>query len=93
MDNSQHQAYTTDNSFVDDLTATVCTNNEEQNKIVLNVLQDLFVEYFKNVGLKVNLDKNEHLVLSTSPRIDRCFMGKSNDFAPKSYDFAPNLPH
>ena len=56
------------------MTATVCTDTEEQNKIVLNVLQDLYVEYFKNVELKVNLDKNEHLVLSTSPRIDKCFI-------------------
>lgn len=70
---AEHQAYVTDNSFADDLSATVCTDTEEQNKIVLNVLQDLYVEYFKDVGLKVNLEKNEHLILSTSPRVDTSF--------------------
>ena len=55
-----HQCYTKSNSFTDDLTATIAMLTEEQNKIVLRVLQELYIQYFAEVGLKVNIDKNEH---------------------------------
>ena len=55
------QAHSDSKSFADDLTAVVITDTEEQNKLVLNVLQELYVQYFSDVGLKVNLTKNEHV--------------------------------
>ena len=69
-----HQCYTSAKSFADDLTAIIASLTEAQNKIALKVLQDLYIEYFAEVGLKVNIEKNEHIVLSTSPRADTNFI-------------------
>ena len=50
--NKDDQSYAKSDSFADDLTATVITKNVEQGKIIMTVLQDLYIDYFAEVGLK-----------------------------------------
>ena len=64
--NGDCEAYSTSSSFADDLTATVVTEDEETNQMILQKLSDQYVHYFASIGLKVNKSKNEHIVLSTN---------------------------
>ena len=41
--------------------------------MINHYIKELYIQYFAEVGLKVNIDKNEHIVISTSPRTDMNF--------------------
>ena len=63
-DMTSYDGFMTSESYADDLTAVVVTDNEDQNERLLNILSQEYVKYFKSVGLKVNVSKGEHLILS-----------------------------
>ena len=66
-------------SFADDLTVYNHNKDDKEAKVVLEIQAEEFKKYFAALGLKVNVKKNQHLVISRTRTLDNVIVEGRNE--------------